>query len=149
MVYHLKDGFEWKYGKTIPTTEIEPIIFLNRCFTKVELRYGFLELEVACLVWAYKRLYTLLHSSNKRIVVLTDHEAIYSIVNTTNLNILSIDCANRRLTNASVYFSAYPLDVYYMSRQLNLISDVLSRLQALGDDAIRADETIEPALDAI
>ncbi len=149
MVYHLKDGFEWKHGKTIPATEIEPVMFLSRCLTKAELRYGSSELEVACLVWACKRLRTLLHSSNKRVVVLTDHEATRGIVNATSLNTSSTDRANRRLTNASVYLSAYPLDVYHMPGRLNLVPDALSRLRALGDDAIRADETAEPALDAV
>jgi hypothetical protein len=149
IVYHLKDGFEWKHGKTIPTTEIEPVIFLSRCFTKAEFRYSSLEFEMACLVWIYKRLCILLYSNNKRVVILIDHEAIYGIVNATSLNTLSTDRTNRCLTNASVYLSAYPLDVYHMPGRLNLVPNTLSRLQTLGDDTIRADETAEPTLDAV
>jgi hypothetical protein len=74
---------------------------------------------------------------------------MYGIVNATSFNTLSTDRANRRLTNASVYLSAYLFDVYHMLRQLNLVPDMLFRLQALKDDAIRADETVEPALDIV
>jgi hypothetical protein len=81
--------------------------------------------------------------------MLTDHNATYSIVNNTTLNTISTDKTNRHLTNVSVYLSAYPLDVYHMSRQFNLVPDVLSRLQASNDDAIRQDEEVEPVLDNI
>jgi len=148
-MYHLKDGFEWKYGKIIFTTEIEPIMFFSCCLTKVELRYGSLELEIACLIWVYKRLHTLLHSNNKRVVIFIDYKATYGIVNITSLNTLSTDCTNCRLTNVSVYLSAYLFDIYYIFRRLNLVSDVFSYLRVLKDDAIRADETIEPALDVV
>ncbi len=136
IVYYLKDGFEWKYGKTILIIEIEPVIFFNRCFIKAELRYGSSELEITCFIWVYKQLHTLLHSNNKRVVVFIDYEAICGIVNAINLNILSTDRINRRLTNTSIYLSAYPLDIYHMPGRLNLISDVFFRLQILGDNTI-------------
>ena len=90
-----------------------------------------------------------MHSSNKYIVVLIDHKAIYGIVNIINLNILSTDCINRRLTNISIYLSTYSLDVYHILRRLNFVPDAFSRLQTLRDDAIRVDEIVEPALDVI
>jgi hypothetical protein len=148
-MYHLKDGFEWKHSKTIPTTEIELVIFFSRCLTKVEFRYGSLELEMVCFVWVCKRLCTLLYSNNKCVVVLIDHKAICSIVNATSFNTLSTDCANRLLTNVSVYLSTYFLNIYYMFRRLNLVSDTFSYLQALGDDAIQMDKIIEPVLDIV
>jgi len=145
----LKDSFEWKYSKIIPTTEIEPIIFFSRCFIKVKFKYNSSEFEITYLIWAYKQLYILLYSNNKYIVVLIDHEAICGIVNTISLNILSTDRINCRLTNASVYLSAYPFDVYYIFGQFNFVSDMFSYLQILEDDTIRTDEIIEPALDVV
>ena len=91
----------------------------------------------------------MLHSNNKRVVVLIDHEVICSIVNAISLNTSSTDCINRRLTNALVYLSVYPLDVYYILGQFNLVSDAFSYLRILGDDTIRADKIVEPALDTI
>ena len=76
----------------------------------------------------------MLHSSNHRIIVLTDHESTRGIVNQTSLNTTSTDRANRRLINALIYLSAYPLDVYHLVGRLNLVPDVLSRLAAKGDD---------------
>jgi hypothetical protein len=148
-VYYLKDSYDWKPGSSIPTTKIEPVIFFNRCFTGAEQHYKSLELEVVYLVWAYKRLHILLYSNNKRIIVFTDYNAIYNIVKSTNLNTTSIDRTNRRLTNASVYLSIYPLDVYYIPSRLNLVPDALSRLRVVGDDTVRADNEVEPALDTI
>src|SRR6266699_443434 len=110
MVYHLKRDFQWQPTKNVPAIAIELVMFFFRCLTKEELRYGSSELEVVCLVWAYKRLRILLHSNNHRIVVLTDHEATRGIVHHSTLNTTSTDRANRKLTNASVYLSAYPLE---------------------------------------
>ncbi len=91
----------------------------------------------------------MLYSNNKYVVVLIDHKTTYSIVNTTNLNTLSTDCINRRLTNASVYLSTYLFNVYYMPRQLNFIFDAFFYLQILKDDTIRTDETTEFALNIV
>jgi hypothetical protein len=135
-VYHLKNGFDWKLDLSIPSIEIELVIFFSRCFTKAELRYGSTELEVVCFVWICKRLYTLLYSNNGCIVVFIDYNTIRGIVNSIILNTISTDRANRRFTNASVYLLVYFLDVYYMFGRLNFVLDALSRLRAFGDDVV-------------
>ncbi len=91
----------------------------------------------------------MLYLNNKRVIIFIDYEAIYNIVNTISLNTLSTDRTNRRLTNALIYLSAYSFNVYYILRQLNLISDAFSRLRTLGDNVIRIDKTVEPILDII
>ena len=146
MLFHLKPDFSWSPTTSIPSTAILPVMFLSRYLTKAELSYGPSELEVACLVWACKRLCTILHLSNHRIIVLTDHNATRRIVNQTTLNTTSTDRANRRLINASIYLSAYPLDVYHLPGRLNFVPDVLSRLEAVGDTQQRT-RTAEPMLD--
>jgi hypothetical protein len=133
MLFHLKPDFSWSLTMSIPSTAILPVMFLSRCLTKAELSYRPSELEVACLVWAYKRLRTILHSSNHRIIVLTDHNATRGIVNQTTLNTTSTDRANRRLINALIYLSAYLLDIYHLPGRLNFVPDILSRLEAVGD----------------
>src|SRR6266566_9136012 len=122
-------------------------MFFSCCLTKEELYYRSLELEVVYLVWAYKRLHTLLYSNNYRIVVLTDHEAIRDIVYYGTLNITSIDRVNRRFTNTSVYLLAYLLKVYHILGQFNYIPDVLSYLRTIGDNIVRK-SIVEPVLDA-
>jgi len=114
IVYHLKDKFDWKPDWTILSTEIELIIFFNRCFIKKELRYGSSELKIVCLVWVYKRLCTLRYFNNKRIVMFIDYDFIKEIVNGIMLNTSSTERINRRLTNASVYLSIYLLEVHHI-----------------------------------
>lgn len=139
VVFHLKPGCTWepKTAVAVAASDIDPVMFLSRCLTKAELSYGPSELEVACLVWACKRLRTVLHSLNKPVIVLTDHDATRGIVNQTSLNTTSTDRANRRLVNASIYLSAYDLEVHHLAGRLNLVPDALSRLPALGDEAAR------------
>jgi hypothetical protein len=146
VAFHLKPGATWQPKKAIPASDIEPVLFLSRCLTKAELHYGPSELEVACLVWACKRMRTMLHSCQQPIVVLTDHDATRGIINQTSLNTTSTDRANRRLVNASIYLSAYPLEVHHLAGRLNLVPDALSRLPGKGDDEARKKEDI-PTLD--
>lgn len=136
MAFHLQDVYEWKKGDPIPATAINPVMFLSRCLTKAELSYGPSELEVACLVWACKRLRTTIVGSHHPIVVLTDHESTKGIVNHSTLNTTSTDRANRRLINAAIYLDAYRLDVVHLPGRLNLVPDALSRL-ATSDEATR------------
>jgi Reverse transcriptase (RNA-dependent DNA polymerase)/RNase H-like domain found in reverse transcriptase/Integrase zinc binding domain len=143
MVFHTQEGYDWEPGTVIPATVIRPVMFLSRCLTSAELHYGPSELEVACLVWAAKKLRTTLHSSNVPVVVLTDHSATKGIVEQTSLNTTSTDRANRRLINASIYLSQYQFDVYHIPGRLNYVPDALSRLHAAGDDTQR--HSTEPA----
>lgn len=108
-------------------------MFLSRCLTKAELAYGPSELEVACLVWAVKRLRTMIHSSIPAVNVLTDHSATKGIVEKTSLDTSSTDRANRRLINASIYLSQYDLKIFHLPGRLNFIPDALSRLRAVQD----------------
>jgi hypothetical protein len=88
-------------------------------------------------MWACKRLRTILQSSMKPIVVLTDHEAAKGIINQTSLNTSSTDRANRRLVNASIYLSGYDLEVHHLAGKFNLVPDALPRLPVKGDDEAR------------
>jgi hypothetical protein len=91
VAFHLKLGFNWTPNTIIPSTAMDPVMFLSRCLSKAELNYGPSELEVACLVWACKRLRTILHSVKKPVVVLTDLDATRGIINQTSLNTTSTD----------------------------------------------------------
>lgn len=148
MVFHTAEDYVWTPGATIPAHVVKPIMFLSRCLTKAELNYGPSEMEVACLVWACKRLRPTIHSNSSPVVVLTDHDATKGIVNQTRLNTTSTDRSNRRLINASIYLSEYQLDVHHLAGRLNLVPDALSRLAAQGDDAERA-KPDTPVLDAV
>jgi len=83
---------------------------------------------------------TLLYFNRYKVVVLTDYKSIRGIVHYSILNITSIDQANCRLINASVYLSIYQLDMYYIPGCLNFMPDVFSRLRILGDDVVCKDD---------
>jgi hypothetical protein len=140
MVFHCKEGFIWKTGTPIPSNQVQPVMFLSRCISTPELRYGPSELEVACLVWAVKRLHTVIHSSKGPVIVLTDHSATKGIVEQTSLRTSSTDRANKRLINASVYLSQFDLKTYHVPGRPNLVPDALSRLRAKQDKPNRPDE---------
>ncbi len=78
-------------------------------------------------------------------IVLTDYKSICKIVHYNILNITSIDRANHRLTNTSVYLSVYQLDIYYMPSYLNFVPNIFSYLRTLGNDIARKDD-IKPIL---
>lgn len=149
MLFQLKADSQWTKGQPIPSTAIQPIMFLSRCLTRAELNYGPSELEVCCLVWACRRLRTTMESNRRQpVVVLTDHDSTRGIVNQTNLNTTSTDRANRRLINASIYLSSLKLDVHHLAGRLNLVPDALSRLATDTDDQDRQKDD-EPILDTI
>jgi hypothetical protein len=137
MAFHTRDGYEWTPGSVIPSNQVLPVMFLSRCLTKAEMRYGPSEQEVACLVWAVRRLRTTIHSAHLPVIALTDHAATRGIVEQTTLDTSSTDRANRRLINASVYLSQYDLKVFHLPGRLNFVPDALSRLKALDDTVER------------
>ncbi len=125
------------------------MIFFNCCFTGAEQYYKSSELEVVYLIWTYKQLYILLYSNNKCIMIFTNHNAIYSIVKSTNFNIISTDCTNCHLINTSIYLSVYPLNIYHISNRLNLVPNAFSHLQIIKDDIVQIDNEVEPTFDMI
>lgn len=147
MLFHVKHGYTWKEGDTIPANQVQPIMFLSKCLTSAETRYGPSELEVACLAWAVKRLHTIIHSANKTVIVLTDHSATKGIVEKTKMETTSTDRANKRLINASVYLSQFNLKVHHLAGKLNFVPDALSRLRAKTDTPQRPDGV--PSLDDV
>jgi hypothetical protein len=62
-------------------------------------------------------------------------------VEQTSLHTSSIDRANKKLINASVYLSQYNIKVHHLAGKLNLVPDALSPLQATGDMVDRPDGT--------
>lgn len=133
MLYHCKPEYKWEVGTLPPANVVQPVMFLSRSLSQAELRYGPSELEVACLVWAVKRLHTTVHSSNGPVIVLTDHSATKGIVEKVGLQTTSVDRANKHLINASVYLSQYNIKVFHLPGEKKFVPDALSRLRAIAD----------------
>ncbi len=54
----------------------------------------------------------------------------------TSLDIVFIDCANRRLVNISIYLITYPLDIYHLLGRFNLVPDTFLCLKIPEDAEI-------------
>ncbi|RWA09357.1 hypothetical protein EKO27_g5767 [Xylaria grammica] len=134
MLFHIKDGYKWEPDVMVPGAQVLPTMFLSRCVSQPELRYGPSEMEVACVVWACKRLRTTVEACRDPVIVLTDHSSTKGIVDQTNMNTTSTDRANKRLINASIYLSQYGLQVYHILGRRNFVPDALSCLQADSDE---------------
>jgi hypothetical protein len=107
---------------------VQPILFFSKLFTGAESRYWPTELEVACLVWAVRKVRHIILSSKLGTIVYTDYSAIVAIAKQDSLSSSSTDKLNLRLVRASLYLSQFSLDVRYRSGPLNIVPDVLSRL---------------------
>ena len=108
-------------------------MFLSRCLTGPETRYGPSKQEVIYFIQVVKKLYIMIYSSNYLVVVLTDYVATKGIVEKSPLTTTSIEHSNRRLICIAIYLSKYNLQIYYLPRCLNFVLDTLSRLKVLQD----------------
>ena len=148
MAFYLQDSTIWKEGQDIPSTAVQPILFLSCSLSNPELRYGASEMEVACLVWTARKLRTMLQSSRHPVIVLTDYSATKGIIEQTSLNITSTDQSNRRLQVALIYLSQYDLRIYHIAGRLNFVPDALSRLTTVYG-ASGTPKDMLPALDNV
>ena len=132
MLFHVRDGSDSTIERIHPG-DVEPILFLSRECTGVEKRYGSTEMEVACLVWAVRKLRLEISSSVKPVIVLTDHSATKQIVQSANLHTVDINKANAKLIDASVFLSQFKLIIKHIAGKTNLVSNALSRLPIVAD----------------
>jgi hypothetical protein len=69
------------------------------------MRYRPSEQEVACLVWATRRLRTTIYLANQSVIYFTDYSVTKDIVEQTKLDTASTDRTNRPFINTLVYLS--------------------------------------------
>ncbi len=126
-------------GKDIPREEICPILFLSRETSAVEKRYGSTEAEVACVVWACRKLRKMIQSNANPVNILTDHAATRGIVTHTSLITADLAKANLKLANAANYLSQFELKIFHIPGTLNVVPDALSRLPTFAEVDKRED----------
>ena len=144
MIFHSK-------GEKIPPSaaSVEPILFLSKMLTDGEKRYWLTELEIACFVWAVRKVRHMIEAAEQPTIIYTDHSATLSIARQTTLTTSSTDKLNLRLIRASQYLSQFRLDVRHKAGKLHFVPDALSRLQARKDRAMTETEQEASALDAL
>ena len=128
IIFYLKNNYDWNPRTLISATTTQPIIFISKALTKRELLYGPSEFKIAYLAQVINKIRVKLYSSKYPVVVLTDYGAIKGIIKRTTIITSSVDRANRRLINASIYLSEYNLKIYHIPGKKNIVPDALSRL---------------------
>lgn len=128
VAYHFK-GDPDATDKQLRRSDIEPLLFMSKVLSTAKGNYWPTELEVACLVWAIRKIHHWVKSA-RNVIVWTDHSATPGIVKQTTLNSSNTDKLNMRLVRASQYLSQYTLDVRWKPGKQHVVPDALSRLQA-------------------
>ena len=123
--YQMKDA-ETAYSKT----GLVPIIFLSRTLTPAETRYWPTEHEFSGLVWAVKKLTTLIEQTHATIV--TDHKPNVDIANMSSMATTSTARANLRLQTWANYLSRYAgrISLAYTRGRDMEVPDALSRMRS-------------------
>jgi len=144
MVFHLKTGYKRPNDLSkIACTAVEPILFLSKLLGSAEKNYRPTELEVACLVFACRRLRVMFQSSKLPIIVLTDHAATKGIYSQTSLITTDSNRANLRLVTASQYLSQFRLEIHHIPGRTNIVPDALSRLKSIQTRDVSADNELD------
>lgn len=122
----------------------KPICYISKKLNSHEKNYWPTELEVACLVWAVRKIRHLVEEAVITIIF-TDHKATVDIVKQTNLTHVTAQKQNLRLVRASLFLSQFDkMDIRHVPGRQNIAADALSRLQsaskedALNDDVYEA-----------
>jgi hypothetical protein len=64
----------------IASTQLQPIMFLSKLLSPAERNYHATELEIACLVYACRKLRVMIQSSLQPVAVITDHASTKGVV---------------------------------------------------------------------
>lgn len=128
MVYHVKEDMVGDPSKYPPKSAIQPIMFLSRTLTEAEKKYWPTELEIAGLVWTIKKIRHLVESSERPVIVYTDHGASLGIAKQSTLTTTCTDKLNLRHVRASEYLQRFLLDIRHKPGVSHFVPDALSRL---------------------
>ena len=134
MIYHQKSFANWDDIDYSSRKSIEFILFLNRLFISVEIRYWSIELELTDIVWVLKKIRHLIDSFALSIVIYTNHNLTLKIIKQISLIISLIDKFNFRFVRASNYIQRFNLDIRHKFDKQHIMSDALSRLINLNDN---------------
>ena len=67
------------------------MMYLLKALINIKRVYRFLKLEVSYLTWAVQKIWIMLKSAEKPVVILINHYIIKGIIEKTTLNIVLID----------------------------------------------------------
>ena len=107
------------------------LCFLVVIWKEVERNYWSIELEIVDIVWIIRKIRHMIKFIEiSSIIIYTNHFVAVSINRQITLTIFNSDKLNLRLVRASQYLFDFNLFVRHKADKVNVVSDVLSRLQA-------------------
>ena len=128
IVYHvLNDSFsDVTYSRTI----IQSIMFFSRCLNDVEKNYWSTKLKIVDIVWIVRKIRHMIKSIEiLSIIIYTNHFVAVFISRQIILTISNNDKLNLRLVRTSQYLSDFNLFVKHKIDKINVMSNVLFKLQ--------------------
>ena len=128
IVYHLKKEDIENTKQFSFKKNIDFIFFLNKILTPTETKYWPTKLKIAELMWTVRRIIHLIKTSDRSIILYTNHRAIIKIINQTKLSFTNIDKQNLKLMKTSMYLFQFRLKIRHRFEKFNIISNALNRL---------------------
>ena len=111
-----------------------PILFLSRLLTQVEKNYWPTELEIARFIWVIKKLRHLVESSRTKVIIRTDHTAIFDIMQQSMITSTSSTMRiNIRFVRVSQFLHQFRLVMRHKPGKEYIIPNVLSKLASAND----------------
>jgi hypothetical protein len=131
IVFHVTKEFSKKTWSI--KNDIQLIMFLSRLITIAKRNYWSTELKTTNLTWIIKKIWHLIQSSKKSMIIQTDHDVIIDICKQTSIiNTNFVMKMNLRLIRVFQFLNQFlNLKIRHKSKKYHLISNVLSRLQNL------------------
>ena len=146
MLYYVKKIYLKKlsFDQFSSRHAIESILFLNRLFISVEIRYWLIEFEIVDIVWIFKKIKHIIEivdiSTIDKIVIFTNHDAILNIVNQTSFTTSFIDKFNFRFVRISNYIQRFDLDIRHKFDKQHIVSNALFKLASDNVNASNHDD---------
>ena len=133
MLYYVKKVFfsQFMSNQFSSRHVIESIFFFSRFLTSAETRYWSIELEIAEIVWVFKKVRHIIEIDNTfvdKIVIYIDHDAVLNIVSQTSFITLFTNKFNFRLIRVSDYIQRFDLNIRHKSNKQHIVFDVLFKL---------------------
>ena len=123
--------FHVKNDKTIfIKNDIKLILFFNKIFTSIEIKYWFTKLKTIDLIWLVKRIRHIIEIVvvTFQIIIYIDYSITTNIVKQTKIIFNNTNKLNFRLIRAFTYLSQYQFDVRHKLEKQHIIFNAFFKL---------------------
>ena len=124
-IFHVKND-----KKIFIKNNIEFILFFNKIFTLIEIKYWFTKLKIVDLIWLVKKIRYIIEIVvvTFQIIIYINYSIITNIVKQTKMIFNNTNKLNFRLMRAFIYLSQYRFDVRHKLEKQHIVSNVFFKL---------------------